>query len=1051
MYRILYRESPVYDPRSDRLRALDVSADLSLEDLGELRFTLPASNPWCGRLAVMSKSDEVVLEDDGTELFRGRVTSEEEGFDGSFAYSCEDQRAYLNDVLLPVYSAGDGGVPDTPDGLFAWYVSQYNAKVPPEARFEVGVNEGAQIGRRGWIYRASSVRPTVWEEVRSKLVDELGGVVRVRSERGRRYIDWLADGTSTCSQRLEFGRNLLDFARRRDGTEVHTRVVPWSRLEYDEPAAEGEERPELLDIAGVPDRPLAEGFEKVGDAVVNVALERVHGVIEASLECEGVTNPETLVSNALQRAVNEAVGDAVEISAYDLHRRFPDVQPIRIGDFVRVTAKPRGYDAWMLCHSISLRPSEPSHTYRLGTYAGTYTSAQSRRLSELNSAVGEQASVAASVSSKASAAVESALTAREAAERAEGKADEAKDAADSVKDAAERAQADASAALDAAERAEGEASGAAKKADEAAAQVTLVQSGVDEAKQAAQSAQQQAAQAVEDASDAKESAGSAQAAADLAQQTANAANAAASAAQTKADEAATAAGQAGARVDAMEDEMATVKEDAEQLREDLEGQVASVTQTMQADYAKKTELTETTATLRSEIETSASGIRIEVESEYAKKTALTSVQESLQTQITQNAESITSTASAVTKAQADATSAQEKADEAASAASAAQSKANSASTEANAAQKAADDAAAAAATAQSNAANAQSAASAAQTAADQAKADLVTAQQNLTEVQNRVGATEEDVAAAQEAVNAAQAAADSAQVAADQAKTDAATAQSTADTAKTNAATAQSTANTAKTNAATAQAAADAAQKAADDAQADVDSLTERVATAETAIEQNAEAIELRALKSEVTDTLGGYYTKAQADAAIKVSADSITQTVSETYQTKDAMSDYPTTEQMDSAIEQRADSITSSVESLRSDVAGTYATKSQVEQVSDSLTSTVTRVEDNEEAISVLQQTADGFEVRLDGAATYVLTIESSNGTVFPDGVIETVLTARVFRGESELTAAQVAEVGTVRWYVDGEEHAEGTTLAIKAGEITDGARVSAQLERSE
>lgn len=422
MYRILYRESPVYDPRSDRLRALDVSADLSLEDLGELRFTLPASNPWCGRLAVMSKSDEVVLEDDGTELFRGRVTSEEEGFDGSFEYSCEDQRAYLNDVLLPVYSAGDGGVPDTPDGLFAWYVSQYNAKVPPEARFEVGVNEGAQIGRRGWIYRASSVRPTVWEEVRSKLVDELGGVVRVRSERGRRYIDWLADGTSTCSQRLEFGRNLLDFARRRDGTEVHTRVVPWSRLEYDEPAAEGEERPELLDIAGVPDRPLAEGFEKVGDAVVNVALERVHGVIEASLECEGVTNPETLVSNALQRAVNEAVGDAVEISAYDLHRRFPDVQPIRIGDFVRVTAKPRGYDAWMLCHSISLRPSEPSHTYRLGTYAGTYTSAQSRRLSELNSAVGEQASVAASVSSKASAAVESALTAREAAERAEAAA-----------------------------------------------------------------------------------------------------------------------------------------------------------------------------------------------------------------------------------------------------------------------------------------------------------------------------------------------------------------------------------------------------------------------------------------------------------------------------------------------------------------------------------------------------------------------------------------------------------------------------------------------------
>ena len=79
----------------------------------------------------------------------------------------------------------------------------------------------------------------------------------------------------------------------------------------------------------------------------------------------------------------------------------------------------------------------------------------------------------------------------------------------------------------------------------------------------------------------------------------------------------------------------------------------------------------------------------------------------------------------------------------------------------------------------------------------------------------------------------------------------------------------------------TAQAAADDAQEAADKAQADVDALAVRVTSAETSITQNAENIELRASKEEVTETLGGYYTKEETDALINVSADEIKLSVS--------------------------------------------------------------------------------------------------------------------------------------------------------------------------
>ena len=69
-------------------------------------------------------------------------------------------------------------------------------------------------------------------------------------------------------------------------------------------------------------------------------------------------------------------------------------------------------------------------------------------------------------------------------------------------------------------------------------------------------------------------------------------------------------------------------------------------------------------------------------------------------------------------------------------------------------------------------------------------------------------------------------------------------------------------------------------------------SLATRVTNAETAIDQNKEAINLRATKTEVATTLSGYYTKEQTDAAISTSATDITATVSSTYATKTELSD---------------------------------------------------------------------------------------------------------------------------------------------------------------
>ena len=564
--------------------------------------------------------------------------------------------------------------------------------------------------------------------------------------------------------------------------------------------------------------------------------------------------------------------------------------------------------------------------------------------------------------------------AKAAADAAKAKAEEAEDVSNAAKETAEGAKSTADSALASANEAQNTANAAADAAGEVTEKVTGIVKDVNDAKTAADNAWKAASTAKEDAATAKTSAANAEK---------NAADAktAADAAGTKSDEAvstATAAqsdaAEAKANATKASETAAAAKEDAAQAQKEIDSlgkNLTTLSNTMEADYARKTDLTKAEASLKTKISQNAANIettakkvsvidetannaadlaataQIKAEAAQTKadqatseaaaaqtkadeasqaaqtaqsnadtakaaaenaqsvadkaKTDLAKAQKNLDTvkgrvdategDIAKAQKAVTAAQAAAEKAQSDANAAatkasstQDVADAAKESASLAQTAANQASAKAETAQTIANEAKVNASDAQKKAADAVKTASdaktaannaaqtasdaqdianaakanatAAQTAADDAKkksdqaaADLVTAKKNLEEVSGRVDSTAEEVEAAKTAVATAQAAAD-------KAKTDAATAQSTADTAKANASNAQKAADTAKTAADKAKKAADDAQKAADKAQDDVNALTKRVVNAETSIKQNSEAIELRATKKEVTQSI---------------------------------------------------------------------------------------------------------------------------------------------------------------------------------------------------
>ena len=84
-------------------------------------------------------------------------------------------------------------------------------------------------------------------------------------------------------------------------------------------------------------------------------------------------------------------------------------------------------------------------------------------------------------------------------------------------------------------------------------------------------------------------------------------------------------------------------------------------------------------------------------------------------------------------------------------------------------------------------------------------------------------------------------------------------------------------------------------------------------------------------------------------------------------------------------------------------------------------------------------------------GADAITMSITSSNGTIFKNTGVSTTLTAHVYRAGTELSASQIAELGTIKWYKDGSTTplaTTGATLNINASDVINKASYIAQLE---
>lgn len=365
MYSVYTDGKLLYSPKMVKKKYIITEPSATFEDnaAGSFSFKLPHTNPMYDSLSKLKSV--ITIHEDGEEIFRGRVLHDTKDFFNRKNVYCEGQLSFLLDSVIEPYEYS-GSVA----GLLEFYLNNHNAKVDEYKKFYLG--NVTVTDANDYIVRSNGDCTKTWDEIKSKLIDLLGGHIQVRKENDRYYIDYLDSYNSGNDQIIRFGKNLLDLEEYIDAGEVFTALIPYG-------ATDGETNTRL-DITEVND-----GKNYIYDETA-VSL---FGWIWKSEKWDDVTIADNLLSKSkeyLKKGIEMSV--TLTLSAVDMHNADLNVKAFRILDQLRVISLPHKLNNYFALTKMVLKLDKPSsNTYTFGTSFKTLTDKSNKMQKQITSSV----------------------------------------------------------------------------------------------------------------------------------------------------------------------------------------------------------------------------------------------------------------------------------------------------------------------------------------------------------------------------------------------------------------------------------------------------------------------------------------------------------------------------------------------------------------------------------------------------------------------------------------------------------------------------------------
>lgn len=364
MFDVYANGESIFFPLDEELIITKPKLTLEMGKAGSFEFSIPPTNRYYSRLQKIKTI--ITVEYDGVEIFRGRVLTNNRGFNNVRKIYCEGDLAYLVDSV----QKGEKYTGKVHD-LFRSIVAKHNARVDAAKRFTVGniTVENREIFIAGtsdeiknvenkFDYKQIAINSMVdeWnttlDYITSTIIDYCGGYLRTRRVGDTTYLDLLKDYGRTAIQRIEFGKNLIDLTEEVKAEDLYTVLIPL-----------GDDN---LTIASV---------NNGSDELVDTAGVALYGRIVKTNVFDSVNTAQTLLENGQRMlADHENMPITITVKAVDMHLLDDSEKFIYVGDRVYVNSIPHDITEYLTCTKIEYDfENHANDTYTFGNPKQTMT------------------------------------------------------------------------------------------------------------------------------------------------------------------------------------------------------------------------------------------------------------------------------------------------------------------------------------------------------------------------------------------------------------------------------------------------------------------------------------------------------------------------------------------------------------------------------------------------------------------------------------------------------------------------------------------------------
>lgn len=378
MYTIkAYVDGEEYTIHDSRVKALTVGGKPYFEVgdniNGSASFSVYPNHPYYDKVKKLT-TDIIFYRDDEPEFY-GRVLYDNENFSGTKKVFVEGELAFLCDSIQRPKVYHNISVKAYVQDL----IDIHNSQVEERKQFTVG--RVTVKDSNDSLYRYSNYEDTR-TAFKEKLISRLGGHLVIRHVDGLRVLDYLADEDyyTKNTQGIRFGKNLLDFSKNMDASDLVTCVIPLG--------AKLDEEDQDPSLEAISDQRITIASINGGvDYVTDDNAVREYGKIYKTVTWDDVSLPENLLKKGeeyLKSAQFEKM--ILELKAVDLNLKDDSFQRFEVGNKIQCTSTPNGLDKeFPLTKKKTYITSFKDNTVTLGdeTSSVSYTSSNRQNTAEM--------------------------------------------------------------------------------------------------------------------------------------------------------------------------------------------------------------------------------------------------------------------------------------------------------------------------------------------------------------------------------------------------------------------------------------------------------------------------------------------------------------------------------------------------------------------------------------------------------------------------------------------------------------------------------------------